>query len=230
MGDNTYRTILADPPWAYRNAGCRGCAANQYPTMGLDDICGLPVAALAAKDSVLLLWATWPQLVEAMRVIDAWGFRYVTGFPWVKCTDVYTDLWGDIQINVPFGIGFWARGTSELLLIGRRGKAKPPARDFVGLLSPNLRHSRKPDSVYEYAETLPAPRLELFARRKRAGWDAWGNEVACDVALEPMTGGTAVNAQTEKSFDEVEAAKAEVQAPPGEREGAGEADHPGAAD
>jgi len=109
-----YATIIADPPWSYRNAGCRGAAANQYPTMTLKDICALPVANLAAPDSVLLLWATWPQ----------------------------------------------------------------PERDFVGLLSPNLRHSRKPASIYEYAEALPGPRVELFARRSRDGWDVWGNEVA----------------------------------------------------
>ena len=83
MANRRYAVILADPPWAYRNAGCRGCAANQYPTMGVDDICALPVADLAANDCVLLLWATWPQLSEAMRVIVACGFRYVTGFPWV---------------------------------------------------------------------------------------------------------------------------------------------------
>jgi len=173
-----YATIIADPPWSYRNAGCRGAAANQYPTMTLKDICALPVANLAAPDSVLLLWATWPQLTEAMSVIAAWGFKYVTGFPWVKVTSVYADLWGAVQIEVPFGIGFWSRGTSEPLLIARRGKAKPPERDFVGLLSPNLRHSRKPASIYEYAEALPGPRVELFARRSRDGWDVWGNEVA----------------------------------------------------
>ncbi|HXI14803.1 MAG TPA: MT-A70 family methyltransferase, partial [Chloroflexota bacterium] len=59
----------------------------------------------------------------------------------------------------------------------RRGTVHPPAQDFMGLLSPNYEHSRKPDNVYEYAEALPGPYVELFARRPRAGWACWGNQI-----------------------------------------------------
>ena len=69
------------------------------------------------------------------------------------------------------------RGCSEPVLIGWRGTEKPPSSPFLGLLSERLEHSRKPDDIYEYAESLPGPYLELFARRSRPGWDAWGNEV-----------------------------------------------------
>ena len=173
-----YGVILADPPWSYHNAGCRGAAADQYATMPLADICRLPIADLAASDSVLLCWATWPLLQEAMQVVKAWGFAYVTGFPWVKITGVYYDLWGKLQVTVPYGIGFWVRGATEPLLIGRRGDVHPPDTGPIGLLCENVEHSRKPDSIYEYAEAMPGPYIELFARRKREGWDAWGNEVA----------------------------------------------------
>lgn len=178
-----YRVILSDPPWAYRNAGCRGAAANEYSTMTIDDICALPVASLAADDCVLLLWGTWPQVPEAMRVITSWGFQYVTGFPWVKITEVSQTLWGDLTIKVPYGIGFWARGATEPLFIARRGNVAPPTEGFIGLLSPNLYHSRKPDDIYHYAESLPGPRLEMFARRVRHGWDSWGNEITSSVSL-----------------------------------------------
>jgi len=176
LSGGPYRVILADPPWSYQNSGCRGAAANEYSTMSLQDILNLPVSSVAADDCVLLLWTTWPQLTEGLRVISAWGFTYVTGFPWIKVTDVSQTLWGKVEITVPFGIGFWSRGTSEPLLIARRGAAKHPDFDFVGLLSPNLFHSRKPDSVYAYAEAMPGPYLEMFARRERKGWAAWGNE------------------------------------------------------
>ena len=182
-----YGVVLADPPWRYNN-GLRGCAADQYPTMDLDSICGLPIAALAAEDSILLLWATWPKLPWVMQVIEAWGFCYVTGFPWIKVCGISMSSFGGIEIRPRWGIGFWARGTSEPLLIARRGKVKPPEQDFMGLLGPNVRHSRKPDSAYEFAEALPGPYLELFARRTRPGWHVWGNEVACDVAI-PSHGG-----------------------------------------
>jgi N6-adenosine-specific RNA methylase IME4 len=179
-----YGVILADPAWSYDNSGCRGAAANQYGTMSNDEIMSLPVRDFAADDCVLLMWATWPKLDEVcLPTLRAWGFRYVTAFPWIKVTDVSHTLWGELNISVPYGVGFWARGASEPLLIGRRGNPKPPPNGFIGLLSPNLYHSRKPDSIYDYAEALPGPYLELFARRTRPGWDAWGNEVASNIEL-----------------------------------------------
>lgn len=180
-----YGTILADPPWQYGNSGCRGAAANQYQTMTDGDISRLPVADYAADDCVLVMWATWPKLREALEIVDAWGFRYTTAFPWVKVSSVSADLFtGELRIDVPYGVGFWARGATEIVMIGKRGSPSPPPDGFIGLLSPNLQHSRKPDSIYEYAEALPGPRLEMFARRPRAGWDVFGNEVAESINLE----------------------------------------------
>ena len=68
-------------------------------------------------------------------------------------------------------------------MIGKRGSPPPPPNGFIGLLSPNLQHSRKPDSIYEYAEALPGPRLEMFARRPRTGWHVFGNEVTGSISL-----------------------------------------------
>lgn len=172
-----YSVIIADPPWDYHNLRLRGTVEKQYPTMSIDEICALPVAQLAMPNAVLLLWTTWPQLQNAFRVIKSWDFKYVTGFPWIKITEVAVDLWGELNIKVPYGVGFWARGASEPLLIARRGKIGPPEDNFIGLLSPNLRHSRKPDDVYAYAESFPEPYLELFARRQRENWDAIGYEI-----------------------------------------------------
>ena len=67
--------IYADPPWRYAQKGLQGAAEKHYPTMGIDELCTLPVADLAAPDSVLFLWATFPQLPEALRLIKAWGFQ-----------------------------------------------------------------------------------------------------------------------------------------------------------
>ena len=71
-----YGIVYADPPWRYDMKRGKGVAENHYPTMSMDEICALPVADLAAKDSALFLWATFPQLNEAFRVIEAWGFHY----------------------------------------------------------------------------------------------------------------------------------------------------------
>jgi N6-adenosine-specific RNA methylase IME4 len=181
-----YSTLIADPPWEYSNAGVRGAAENHYPTMTVDEICALPIADLAADDAVLLLWATWPKLFEAApKVIAAWGFEYVTGFPWVKLTaDPRRNLWGDWEYKPQYGTGFWVRGCTEPVLVCKRGNAKPnDAGNFCGIVSENFHHSRKPENLYEYAEAHTGPYLELFARRPRAGWAVWGNEVVRDVTL-----------------------------------------------
>ncbi len=178
-----FRTIVSDPPWAYGNRGCRGAADNEYPTMSTEDICALRVQDVAEDDAVLLLWTTWPFLKEGIKVAESWGFKYLTGLPWVKVNKAEEDLWGEWYMKTQMGVGFWVRGVTEPLLICRRGNAKPPKECFVGLISPNISHSRKPDNIYEYAEALPGPYLEMFARRPREGWSNWGNVMDSKVAL-----------------------------------------------
>ena len=85
MTIGNYSIIYADPPWQYQRNKVQGAAENHYPTMGIDELCALPVADLAAPDSALFLWATFPQLPEALRLIEAWGFRYKSvAFVWLK--------------------------------------------------------------------------------------------------------------------------------------------------
>lgn len=79
-----YSVIYADPPWSYTQGG-HGAATKHYPTMTAAAIKELPVAQLAAKDAVLFMWATFPNLPQALETIEAWGFKYKTlGFNWVK--------------------------------------------------------------------------------------------------------------------------------------------------
>ena len=179
-----YKVILADPPWSYSNSGTRGAALNEYKTMSIDDICALPVAEIADENSVLLLWATNPLIPEALRVCKAWGFEYVTKFPWIKLqSPPQINFFGEWQYKPQYGVGFWVRGCSEDVFICKRGKVTPPELGWVGILSENFFHSRKPDNIYEFAESLPAPRLEMFARRRREGWDVFGNEVEGSIRL-----------------------------------------------
>jgi len=179
-----YRVILADPPWSYRMNSGSGVAENHYNVMAISDICALPIEKLADDDSVLLMWGTWPLLPQSVSVISAWGFEYVSGFPWIKIIGTpERNLFGDLQIKPQYGIGFWVRGASEFVLIGKRGNARPPLEKFIGLLSENFGHSRKPENLYEYAELFDGPYLELFARRRREGWDAFGNEVEGSITL-----------------------------------------------
>jgi N6-adenosine-specific RNA methylase IME4 len=174
-----FKTVIADPPWPYRNSGGNGAAENHYPAMSIEAICALPVSEQCADDAVLFLWSTWPQLADAFKVIQAWGFEYKTGLPWIKLAgDPEPDLFGPPRLRPAFGTGFWVRGCSEPVLITKRGDAKPPDVKHLGLLSKRFEHSRKPDSVHELTEQHPGPYLELFARRERHGWTCWGNEMS----------------------------------------------------
>ncbi len=176
---NKYGIIYADPPWRYEQKSVRGAAEKQYPTMSIEEICALPVADLAAKDSALFLWATFPQLKEAFRVIDAWGFKYKTlAFLWLK-QNRKADSWF-------YGMGFWTRSNAEVCLLATKGH---PHRQCAGIhqfvISHIEQHSKKPDEVRDKIVRLMGdlPRVELFARQKVPGWDAWGNEVDCDLEM-----------------------------------------------
>lgn len=171
--DKKYAVIYADPPWGYRNGATRAAAGRHYPTMGLEELKALPVSDIAAEDCVLLLWATFPMLPEALEVMEAWGFSYKTlGFLWVKENRRSGGLF--------WGLGNWTRSNPEVCLLGVKGR---PGRVYAGVhsvvMAPVGRHSKKPDAVRERIEMLlgDLPRIELFARQTAPGWDVWGDEV-----------------------------------------------------
>lgn len=173
LPDKKYNIIYADPPWSYRNKGTRAAADKHYPTMTLEDIKGMDIDSIAAADCVLFLWATCPMLREALDVIGAWGFEFKTiGFTWVKQNKVSPGLF--------WGLGNWTRSNAEVCLLAVKGK---PERMSGGvhsvILSPVRKHSQKPPEVRDRIVQLMGdlPRIELFARERVPGWDAWGNEV-----------------------------------------------------
>ena len=170
-----FGTILADPPWRFETydkattVSARGQRVH-YRTMPLEEIMALPVADLAAKDCVLFLWAISPMLPHALKVIEAWGFRYRTiGFTWAKTTR---------DGRPAMTMGYWTRAGSELCLLATRGNPKRLDRGVRQLIiEPRREHSRKPACVHERIERLVAgPRLELFARCSRIGWTCVGDE------------------------------------------------------
>ena len=117
-----YSIIYADPPWQYQRSKVQGAAENHYPTMSIDELCALPVAEIAAPDSALFMWATFPQLPEALRLIKAWGFNYKSvAFVWLK-KNKKSEGWF-------YGLGFWTRGNAEICLLATRGHPKRQAAD-----------------------------------------------------------------------------------------------------
>ena len=142
-------------------------------------ICTLPVDDYAAKDCALFLWVTWPQIEDALTVIEAWGFKFKTAaFVWTKAHAGQLEMF-EQSIPDQMGMGYWTRANTEPCLLATRGKPKRLNADVrQAIIEPRREHSRKPRGVHERIERLVAgPYLELFARARRPGWDAWGNEV-----------------------------------------------------
>ena len=168
-----YKTILADPPWYEHGAGakCVRGAQRHYPLMQTAEIIEYMSAIPIDDNAHLYLWVTNRFLPDGLQVMRALGFEYLTNLVWVKDT---------------IGLGQYFRGQHELLLFGKRGQ--PPYKKAVNagrsratistVINARKRgHSIKPDKQYRIIEaTSYPPYLEVFARRRKHGWDSWGNE------------------------------------------------------
>lgn len=196
-GTDAYRTIVADPPWDQKAGAPFDTAYDPatrtvprlwpagasrdlaYPTMTLDAIKALPVAGLAQRNCHLYLWTTNKYLPDAFAVLKAWGFRYSTTIVWSK------NMMGG-------GLGGAWRVNTEFVLFGYRGKVDARGsiagtwhnwkRPYDGRGKP--KGSAKPPEFLEAVQQVShGPYVELFARERREGWSAWGNEVESDVVL-----------------------------------------------
>lgn len=183
-----YGVVYADPPWQFHAWSHRGegkGASQHYDCLTLDQICELPVKDIVADDAALFMWVVQPMLPEALRVIGAWGFEFKTvAFAWVKMKSTWSGdkLFYDPNDVAPrLGLGYHTRSGFEQCWLAVRGKGyKRRAQGVPQVLHAPLReHSRKPDEVAARIEALVGdiPRIELFARSRREGWDAWGNQV-----------------------------------------------------
>lgn len=163
--EGEYDVILADPPWNYNFSQSKSREIeNQYPTMDVEEIKEKDIPS--SEDSVLFLWATAPKLEEALEVMDAWGFDYVTNAVWDK---------------EKMGMGYWFRNRHELILVGKKGNHSPPSEDErieSVIREERKEHSKKP-KIHEFLEKWwpDSNYLELFGREKREGWVVWGDEV-----------------------------------------------------
>ncbi len=170
-----YRTIVADPPWGYEGYSppWRSSVPDHYPLMSLEEIKHLPVRSLADKQCHLYMWAVIPMMEAAYEVVREWGFKPSTVLTWCK--------------RGP-GLGGGWRGNTEHPIVARRGSLSfLPEFEGKGSWYEASRqgtHSRKPDLFMDLIEQAsPAPRVEMFARRQRLGWDTWGNEALNHVEM-----------------------------------------------
>jgi len=174
-----YKIFYVDPAWRFitwSEKGKERSAERHYHTMSLDDIKNLPVGEIADKDCALFIWAVNSMLPQALEVIDSWGFEFKTvSFVWVKTNKKSKSLF--------FGLGFWTRSNAEQCLLATKGNPKRVSASIPQVVVSKIReHSRKPDEVRKRIVQLMGdiPRIELFARQRFEGWDAWGDEIPID--------------------------------------------------
>ena len=185
-GVEPYRCVAMDPPWPERGGGGRG-AQNHYDLMKVPDIIDLVVAsppiARVAGEAIAWVWVTDTYLRGGLDLLDALGFRYVRCMVWVKLRSGE----GAPHTRLQTSLGQYMRSGHELCLLGVRGKdMRPPPEDRVPsvVFAPRVknqrgqdRHSAKPPEAFAVFERVsPGPRVEMFARAERPGWDVWGNE------------------------------------------------------
>ena len=177
-----YKTIVIDPPWKYeqglsKSALTRGSAEKIYPVMSDEEIYSLPVGNFADTDCQLWLWVTNAHLHRGFHCLETWGFEYKTIVTWGK---------------TQFGLGYWLRGQTEHVLLAVKGK---PRSKFANtkhgatgmnwstlIIAPRTKHSEKPQAFTDMVEAIgEPPRLEIFAREHRLGWDVIGDAVGIHI-------------------------------------------------
>lgn len=176
-----YQIIYADPGWQYNDpagAGKRG-AQFKYTVTALEALKQLRVSEIAAEDCLLAMWWVPPMPKEAIELAEAWGFKLKTmkGFTWHKLTRNGKDH---------FGMGHWTRANTEDCLFASRGNPPRKSHSVRQLVHSVIREpARKPDEIRDMLVELigDVPRIELFARQRFCGWDAWGDEIKSDVEL-----------------------------------------------
>ena len=176
LPEKRYSIILADPPWDYKGqlqhngVGGKdtGGAIRHYPTVTTEEMKTWDIGDLAEKDCLLFMWASSPHLDQAIDLGKGWGFNWATiAFVWEK------------QKTNP---GYYTMSQCELCLVFKKGKIPQPrgSRNVRQIVStPRENHSQKPDEVRHRIELMfpTQSKVELFARKKVADWDCWGNEV-----------------------------------------------------
>ena len=165
--ERRYATIVIDPPWAIQKIE-RDQRPNQagfdYPTMSVDEIEAWGKEHVRPlPDAHLYLWVTPKYLPSGFRLAEAWDFKYQCLLTWVKSVGFTPFYWMYSTEHVLF----CRRGSLDLLKKGVR-------LDFT---AKRREHSRKPDEFYDIVRKVsPEPRVEMFSREEREGFDRAGND------------------------------------------------------
>jgi N6-adenosine-specific RNA methylase IME4 len=194
LPDGDYKTLMADPPWAYDDdmPGPGRGSSSHYDTLHAGTVAGIApqIRKATAPSAHLYLWTTNSFMQEAFEIADAWGFDQKTIITWLKVTDEPRELPHERDRDVPvterIGMGHYYRNVTEHMLFCVKGNRQTNHDNVPNyLFAERDTHSSKPSKAYELVERQsPPPRLELFSRANRADWDTWGDEAQRDRQID----------------------------------------------
>lgn len=193
LPDREYKTVMADPPWAYDDdlpGPARG-SNSHYDTLHYGTVMGMgpQIREITSSHAHLYLWTTNSFIQESIRVAEEWGFDQKSIVTWIKVQDEPYGLphERDQAVNIieRIGMGNYLRNTTEHLLFCVKGTRGVELNNVpTHFFAERDEHSSKPTKAYRLVESLsPAPRIDLFSRTQRKGWDGWGDETPDNAAL-----------------------------------------------
>lgn len=165
-----YSTIIVDPPWPDEFSQL-GMNLNQtngfYKAMTIEQIRTFSVPAKIAADNCnLFLWTNHTYLPDALEIVKAWGFKYHILLTWDK-------------ISGRSLFGFNRR--TEFVVYAYKGKIAVSQRGQLidTLFTEKLHeHSYRPEAFYlTLLSCTPAPRIDIFSKEQRAGFDQYENQI-----------------------------------------------------
>lgn len=197
LPDGQFKTVMVDPPWAYDDdmPGPGRGSNSHYDTLHYGTVLGMApqIQQATAPSAHLYLWTTNSFIQEALEIAEAWGFDQKTIITWVKVTEEPRGLphQRDHSVNVKerIGMGHYLRNVTEHMLFCTKGNLSTELDTVPNVFyAERGQHSVKPNKAYELVEELsPEPRLDMFSRRKRKGWEIWGDETPDDKSLDEYT-------------------------------------------
>jgi N6-adenosine-specific RNA methylase IME4 len=174
-----YKTIVIDPPWQLEPLSKQiadskqYCQGSPYKTMSDIELSSFPLDNFADSECDLFIWTTHSKIPFALKLLQQWGFKYHALLTWDKR-------------GGPCMHGFCRR--TEFVVYGFKGKLGIDTSE--GKYIPTLfsskanGHSKKPDIFYSIiVKRTQEPRIDIFARRRHLGFDAYGDQVEKQIEL-----------------------------------------------
>jgi N6-adenosine-specific RNA methylase IME4 len=175
-----YKTVVIDPPWLLQSAfksqkHCNkfACSNIPYKTMTDAEIINFPINEYADIECDIFMWTTHTKLPVSLTILQAWGFKFHVLMAWDKMSGVCMN-------------GFYRQ--TEFIVYGYRGKqgVNVGEGNYIPTLisSKSTGHSKKPDKFYSIIRNrTQAPRIDIFARKRHYGFDAYGDQVEKQIEI-----------------------------------------------